>query len=220
MIEFIIPLNLPLRTVAATSVLASPPESLRLEIDQFKRRRSKKSLANHGSPTPREQESHSDVARTRELEQLRSHRNLFRNAVEELQNASRRYEQRLASMVHELQLATIELAHAISAKLVFEEVDANRFPIANLVHEVIARLDTSATAIVRLHPDDLALIEVQPTIGGNDDECPVQFVADPTLARGDCKAKAGEISVVYEIQRQIDDIRRQLLSTVNGHAEN
>ena len=113
----------------------------------------------------------------------------------------------------------MELACAIASKLIFEEVDSDRFPIANLVHEVISRLDTTAAAVVRLHPDDLTLIQQQPMISGTGEDRSLEFVADPTLNRGDCKAKSGEISVVYQLRRQIDDLRRQLLSTVNGHAE-
>ena len=46
-----------------------------------------------------------------------------------------------------------------------------------------------------------------------------EFVADATLFRGDCRAKAGDVSVVYELNHQVEEIRRQLLSTVHGHAE-
>ena len=157
MIEFIIPLNMPLRTVAATEALASPPEKVRLEIARFKRRRSKDSTATRGLPTSSERVSRSDVVRDPEFEQLRTQRDLFRSVVEELRSASGHFEQCMAGMIQEFQVATVELAVAISSKLALEEVDANRFPIANLVHEVIARLDTSATTVVRLHPDDLAL---------------------------------------------------------------
>jgi len=113
----------------------------------------------------------------------------------------------------------IELAHAIAAKLIFEQVETDRFPIANLVHEVLARIDSREPAVVRLHPDDLVLLDEFPVIRSGGDERTLKYVADATLSRGDCKATAGEIKVVYELRHQIEEIRRQLLSTVSGHDE-
>ena len=154
-----------------------------------------------------------------ETETLREQKTLFANAAQELQRASQVVERQLAGLIRELQESTVELAHAIASKLIFEEVDGNRFPIANLVHEVVSRLDSEVKTVVRLHPDDLALVQGFPTIDGSHDEHSLRFVADATLSRGDCKAKAGEISVIYELRRNVEEIRRQLLSTVSGHAE-
>ena len=118
-----------------------------------------------------------------------------------------------------IQLAAVEVAHAISAKLVFESVEKDRFPIENLVHEVMTRLDTHLSTVVQLHPDDLAYIQQFPMIEDSVGQPSLQFIADSTLHRGDCRAKAGDTSVIYELKHQVEEIRRQLLSTVSGHAE-
>ena len=152
-------------------------------------------------------------------ESLQQQQKRFVEATIELQRITRSVEKQLEGLILPLQEAAVELGHAIAAKLIFEEVDAGRFPIANLIHEVVSRLDTSSSSVVRLHPDDLALVQDLPAIDGHGEERSVRFVADSTLARGDCKAKAGEITVIYELRRQIEEIRRQLLSTVSGHAE-
>jgi flagellar biosynthesis/type III secretory pathway protein FliH len=225
MIEFIIPLTLPLRKIANTRGTASPPFAILEEMARAKQAAAESSPRPErpGTPSSAEvNEASTEAMRSeldQELELLRTRRAVFINAAEELTRVTQQVQDLAAGLTMELQAAAVELAHVISSRLIFEEVNADRFPIANLVHEVISRLDLTASAVVRLHPADLAILQQQGAIEGSGDERQLQFVADSTLARGDCKAKAGEISVVYQLQRQIDDIRRQLLSTVNGHAE-
>ncbi len=228
MIEVRIPLSLPIRTVVPAERGAAVPEWLRAE---FARRiepavgRSHQSLK---SPASGESHAarHSLEQRTLEaLEQerqaLQRERENFARGLLELQQAMRRGDQQLNGLVSEVREATIELAHAIAAKLIFEQIERDRFPIENLVHEVLARLQTREAAIIRLHPADLALLEELPAIrgSGSEGERSLQYVADATLARGDCRATAGEIKVVYELRHQVEEIRRQLLSTVSGHDE-
>ena len=227
MIEFIFPLNLPVRAVEVTEKAGSPSASLLQEMSRWAANYQGSSPTGQGFPTSNSADSRyesPDAERQpaeieQELESLRSQRTLFTQATQELRRVSGLVERQLDGMIHEFEEATVELAQAIAAKLIFEEIDNNRFPVANLVHEVVSRLDESSNAVVRLHPDDLAIIQEFPAIGSSDDGRSIRFVGDSSLARGDCKAKAGEISVIYELRRQIDEIRRQLLSTVSGHAE-
>lgn len=208
MIEVRIPLNLPIRKVVPAARGATVPEWLRAE---FARRTDPVA----GWRTARAaQESLAQERAALQLERA----NLARSLLE-LQQAARRGDEQLNSLFGEVREATVELAHAIAAKLIFEQIERDRFPIANLVHEVLARLPARDAAIVRLHPDDLALLNEFPTIRGSGDERSLQYLADATLARGDCRATAGEIKVVYELRHQIEEIRRQLLSTVSGHDE-
>jgi flagellar assembly protein FliH len=218
MIEFLIPQNLPIRAVAVTEPSADPPKWLLAEMARWAlKQQAHRDVAGqpptepYGPAVP----SRIDI----ELESLRQRQILFTQAADELGRATALVEKQLADILHELQLAAIELAHAIAAKLTFEAIETNQFPVENLVHEVMARLDTNLPTVVRLHPDDLAFVQQMPQIGSKDVRESIELVGDASLARGDCKAKAGEVSVVYELKHQIDEIRRQLLSTVNGHAE-
>lgn len=233
MIEFTIPLNLPVRAVEITDAKSAP--SIRLQHEMIRWAQgdfgdsvavgdsSQSSTATTAQDVETEVPVPEPMVATTELQQereaLQQQQKLFADATREIQRVNKIVQKQLEGMLLPLREAAVELGHAIAAKLMFEEIDRNRFPIANLVHEVVSRLDTSATPIVSLHPDDLALIEQLPAIEGQDTERSIKYVADSTLARGDCKAKAGEIMVIYELRRQIDEIRRQLLSTVSGHAE-
>ncbi len=229
MIEVRIPLSLPIRKVVLAECGAAVPEWLRAEFA-----RHPESLAglNHATASASDtRQLRQSLALERkalgaeraavatEREALQRDRANFTRGLTALQQAANRSDGQLQSLIGEVREATIELAHAIAAKLIFEQIDQDRFPIANLVHEVLARLQTRDAAVVRLHPADLALLEELPTIATPGDPRSLQYVADQTLARGDCRATAGEIKVVYELRHQIEEIRRQLLSTVSGHDE-
>lgn len=229
MIEVRIPLSLPIRKVVLAERGAAVPEWLRAE---FARQPESPVGLNHATASASDtRQLRQSVALERkalgaeraavavERESLQRDRANFTRGLTALQQAARRSDEQLQSLIGEVREATIELAHAIAAKLIFEQIDRDRFPIANLVHEVLARLQTRDAAVVRLHPADLALLEEVPTIATSGDQRSLQYVADHTLARGDCRATAGEIKVVYELRHQIEEIRRQLLSTVSGHDE-
>lgn len=211
MIEVTIPLTLRIRKVVAGTPAAGRPEWHR---DEFSRRG-----AHVPQPAGQSRPVNQSSAIEGELEQLRQQRAVLAKSLVELQQVVRTTDDRLSVVLSDVREATIELAHAIAAKLVFERIEADRFPIANLVHEVLARIHSRDAAIVRLHPDDLALLEEFPVIRSSADERVLQYIADTTMQRGDCKATAGEIKVVYELRHQIEEIRRQLLSTVSGHDE-
>lgn len=211
MIEVTIPLTLRIRKVVAVKPAADRPEWHR---DEFARRG-----ASVSQPVGRTHTSSPSPAVDVELEQLRQQRAALAKSLIELQQVVSTTDERLNIVLGDIREATIELAHAIATKLVFEQIDTNKFPIANLVHEVLSRIHSRDAAIVRLHPDDLALLEEFPVIRSSGDERALQYIADSTLQRGDCKATAGEIKVVYELRHQVEEIRRQLLSTVSGHDE-
>ncbi len=234
MIEVRIPLSLPIRKVVLAERGAAVPEWLRAEFARhpepiggrsYERRTTLVSSA-HSTPQLRESLTLERMALGAEREavavereSLRRDRANLARGLTALQQATGRCDEQLKSLVGEVREATIELAHAIAAKLIFEQIDRDQFPIANLVHEVLARLQTRDAAVVRLHPADLALLNEFPAISTSGDERSLQYIADSTLARGDCRATAGEIKVVYDLRHQIEEIQRQLLSTVSGHDE-
>lgn len=212
MIEITVPLILPLRGVVLAEPDTAPPQWL---VEQFSRlplnSADRKSAATRAAVVAQQE---------LELEQLRQQRDSWKRGFAELQKAVTQTEAQCATVLNEMREVTVELAHAIASKLVFQQLVAGTFPIDRLVTEVLSRLNTREPVTVRLHPEDLAIFQQgdrQPQAA--ESETSIRVVADPRLARGDCKAVAGEITVIYELRRQIEEIRRELLSTVNGHAE-
>lgn len=212
MTEATVLLTLPLRGIALTDAVSSAPAWLE---DEF--RRMPALIAAHRL-------ADAEVAvvsqNQRELEQLRLQREAWTRGLIELQHVTSQADVKFDGVLNELREAAVELATVIATKLVFHQIATNGFPVEKLVSEVLSRLNTREPATVRLHPADLELVQRESgraNVAEHDRD--VRLIADATLARGDCKAVAGEITVIYELQRQIEEIRRELLSTVTGHAE-
>jgi flagellar biosynthesis/type III secretory pathway protein FliH len=156
----------------------------------------------------------------RELAQLRTAREGWQRGLAELNRVTAQVDVNLNSVLSELREATVELSLAVATKLLFQQVTSDTFPVDRLVADVLGRLNTHEPATVRLNPEDLASLQSSTGLPADSArEREVRLVADPRLSRGDCKAVSGEITVVYELRRQIDEIRRELLSAVSGHAE-
>jgi flagellar biosynthesis/type III secretory pathway protein FliH len=155
-------------------------------------------------------------AASSELEsQLREQIEALEAACGQLQHAAQTMQIHWQQIIlPEVQKTVIELAHAIAAKLVLDQVQCDQFPIENLVREVVGRLNTDQTITVKLNPADFSVWQqhvashVSATTLGEQ----VRVQADKHLARGDCQAVAGEVSIVYELQRQIEELRVQLVS--------
>ncbi|MFO1045639.1 MAG: FliH/SctL family protein [Planctomycetaceae bacterium] len=212
MLEITVPLILPLRGVLLAEPDTAPPRWLQDQFSQLPLNSADRKSAATRAAVIAQQEL--------ELEQLRQERESWKRGLTQLQQAAVKTNAQCADVLNEMREVTVELAHAIASKLVFQQLAAGTLPIDRLVTEVLSRLNTREPITVRLHPEDLAIFEQSDRQAqAADSEASVRFIADPRLARGDCKAVAGEITVVYELRRQIEEIRRELLSTVNGHAE-
>lgn len=211
MTEATVLLTLPLRGVVLTDTSSNPPGWLVEELRRVIAAR-RQAIVDTSAEGQLQQE----------LQLLSVERQAWSRGYVELQRITAQSDASLAGVLDELRAVAVELAHAIASKLVFQKIASNSFPVDRLVSEVLGRLSNREPATVRLHPDDLAVLNKDKLVGvaGTiDSEREVRLVADASLARGDCKAVAGEITVIYELRRQIEEIRAELLSTVSGHAE-
>lgn len=210
MIEITVPLNMPLRRVVLVERDGAPPAWLNQEYARLPSLMASRQTSIEQAAVVTQQQQ--------ELELLRQQRAAWARGLTELQRVTAESQAQNAAIISELREAAVELAHVIAAKLVFQQLAAGTFPTDRLVTEVLSRLNTREPTTVQLHPDDLAALKADhPEFGVHDQH--VRLVADTKLSRGDCKAVAGEITVVYELHRQLEEIRRELLSTVTGHAE-
>lgn len=210
MIEITVPLNMPLRRVVLVERNGAAPAWLDQEFTRLPALIASRRTAAAQSTLATQQQQ--------ERDQLLQQREAWTRGLAELQRATAQTQSQCDAIISELREAAVELAHVIAGKLVFQQLSAGTFPTDRLVNEVISRLNTRESTTVRLHPDDLVALNADhPDFGEHNEH--VRLVADPKLSRGDCKAVAGEITIVYDLHRQLEEIRRELLSTVNGHAE-
>lgn len=218
MIELTIPMNLPIRKVVADKSGSMQPEWHKIEFAPIRAWL----VGREFSAIQRERQSveRLQAELKHEIGKLRGEQTALSKCLNELRRVAGEVDVNLNELLGEVREVTMELAHAIASKLVFEQVDEGRFPIANLVHELIARVPARDPVLIRLHPEDLMQLQGYPAIQqGAGEERVVEYIADGSLDRGDCKAVAGEVKVVYQLRHQVEEIRRQLLSTVSGHDE-
>jgi flagellar biosynthesis/type III secretory pathway protein FliH len=120
----------------------------------------------------------------------------------------------------EMQRATVELAVTIASRLIHERIEAGQFALEALVRKTIERLEPNQPVIVRLHPDDITLLERR--LGKNQPLMPdgteVRLLPDPGLERGACRAEAGTVGVLSQWKDQLEEIRQHLLRSV-AHAQ-
>lgn len=209
MTETTITLKLPIRRVVLGDPSAPPPEWLQAHHRRLIR------FALSEASAEADPRSANSAAHAEHEPQRREQIAALEQAAHQLQVAAKTMQVHWQQIVlPELQQTTIELAHAIAAKLVLDRVLSDQFPIENLVREVVERLNTEQPIVVKLHPADLSVWQqhveshVSATTLGNH----VRVQADAALARGDCQAASGEVSIVYELRRQIEELRQQLVS--------
>lgn len=120
--------------------------------------------------------------------------------------------QRLA----EMQRVAIEVAVAVASRLVHERLDAGDVAVEGLVRQVAERLEPKETLTIHLHPADLALLEQRakdcqrllPVAGR------LRLMADAGLRRGDCRAETGDMSLLLQVDKQLEEMRKHLLDTL------
>lgn len=120
----------------------------------------------------------------------------------------------------EMQQAAIELALAIASRIVHETIEADDLALDAMVADILARCDTAQTAVLRLHPLDLALLNGR--LEGKpppwQDFSSFQLIGDAGLQRGECRVDAGDFGILSQIEMQLTEIRQQLLETLD-HAQ-
>ncbi|MCX7421128.1 MAG: FliH/SctL family protein [Planctomycetia bacterium] len=209
MTETTVLLTLPIRRVVLGAATTPPPDWLQAQHRRVAQRMSARSPKSSGSRTA------NSAAETPSNTRLREQIETLEMACGQLQHAVKTMQIHWQQIIlPEVQRTAIELAHAIAAKLVLDRVHSDQFPIENLVREVVERLNTDQSIVVKLHPADLVVWQkhVESHVSATTLGDHVRVQADKNLARGDCQAASGEVSIVYELQRQIDELRVLLVS--------
>jgi flagellar biosynthesis/type III secretory pathway protein FliH len=120
-----------------------------------------------------------------------------------------------------LRNAAVELSLTIATQLLHRAVEADEFPVENMVRDMASQLVGETSFSVHLNPDDLKLLERR--LGGEPllpESGATKLVADPTLKRCECRVEGGDGSLlISDAARQLQEIREELLRNL-AHASN
>ncbi len=116
----------------------------------------------------------------------------------------------------EMQKVAVELAVAIASQVLYERLESGNFPIEELVRAAVKRMEPRQAVTVRLHPDDLALLErrtaEEPLFALDTEE--LRLVGDASLSRGDCRAETGDVAVLANLGEFLAEVRSDLLKAL------
>ena len=116
----------------------------------------------------------------------------------------------------ELQHVAVELAIAVAARLLHDRIGTGDFAVERMVRTCLDRLGSVDAVQVRLHPDDIALLEDR--LGGRRplfaDTGSIQLVPTTSLGRGSCRCDSGLVSVSSSLESQLLEMRGQLLRSL------
>lgn len=88
--------------------------------------------------------------------------------------------------LEESQCEAVRLGIAIAERLLRRTLDAHPDAILDLIRTALDWTARAERLRVRLHPVDTKLVESASANLSRDADCDIEFVADETLARGDC----------------------------------
>ncbi len=135
-----------------------------------------------------------------------------------LEAAVRSLKEEHSRRLGEMQKAAVELGVTVAAHILHDKIRADDFDVGALVRQAVGRLETDQPVTVRLHPKDQALLERCLGEGRAPlhDSAEVRLVADPSLSRGDCRAEAGDVSVLSHLEDQLAEVRQHLLGSLEN----
>jgi flagellar assembly protein FliH len=112
-------------------------------------------------------------------------------------------------MIHRTERQLVQLALAIARRVVQREISLDRALLAGMARVALDRLGEHASATVRLHPDDYAVVTAGAPAA--DPDAHVRLVADPLVGRGSCLVQSDFGFMDVSPQAQFDELARALL---------
>ena len=115
-----------------------------------------------------------------------------------------------SEMIHKTEHQVVQLAIAVATRIVRREVAIDRELLVAMARVALDRLGDSASARIRLHPDDYTAIQ---RLGSRtSDSGAVQIVSDPHIHRGGCVVESDFGLIDVSIDAQVEELTRSLLS--------
>lgn len=119
-------------------------------------------------------------------------------AARQMESTASSLEREMTTLRQHMADGLLQLASAIARQIVRTELQTRPETLRAVVAEALETLSSDhAPRVVRLHPEDLALVS-----GAGFGEAPIQWKADPAIARGGCLVESAGTVVDATVQRR------------------
>lgn len=149
------------------------------------------------------------------LARLEAERQNLAQARRALEGAARDVLLAKEAFVREAEPALVDLAFRIASRVLAVEVDAGRYRIEPIVHEILHRVPARHNVTLHLHPEDVAQWQAsaRADAGAADALAGARIAPDGHVARGECVADTGEGVVRSTIQERLAVLAEMLQAT-------
>ncbi|MBL8981088.1 MAG: hypothetical protein JNL26_02835 [Gemmatimonadetes bacterium] len=111
------------------------------------------------------------------------------------------------------------IAIAVARQIITREIEADPSQVAALATRALAEIPVDQPVVVRMHPDDLRVLESLPDEAGSGratlagDRPQVQWVADARVSRGGCLLEGRDRIIDGRIDTALERLYRRLTAT-------
>jgi flagellar assembly protein FliH len=111
------------------------------------------------------------------------------------------------------------IAIAVARQVLMRDLEGDPSRVADLATRALTEIPVDQPVVVRMHPDDLRVLESLPDEAGasraslNGDRSQVQWVADPRVARGGCLLEGRDRIIDGRIDTGLERLYRRLTAT-------
>lgn len=149
------------------------------------------------------------------LARLEAERKGLAQARRALEEAARDFLALKEQFVREAEPAVVDLAFHIARRVLSQEIDAGRYRIEPLVHEILHRVPARHNVSLHLNPEDAAQWQasMRAEAGAADALAGARIVADGHVGRGECVVDTSEGGVRSTIEERLALLAGALQST-------
>lgn len=120
------------------------------------------------------------------------------------------------AMVRQSEQELVQLAVAIARRILRREVAVDPQLIGALAHVALERVGSAIPAVIRLHPEDYAIVSAQQSADWAGRQ--VQVLPDPSVSRGGCLVESEFGYIDASVDAQVGEIARVVLGDAEGSA--
>lgn len=120
-----------------------------------------------------------------------------------------------ARLLSEIRPELLQLVLAIAREVLGREVAADPSVIENTLSQALQNLHFATRIVVRLHPDDLALLESNPE-QWRPQTAQLEWLPDPAIERGGCMIESDRGGFDATLEAQLRTLHQALAAEYNG----